>query len=290
MKQDQPSATAGFVAGGVFWVSQHSRFKTEVPSGMAELNALLICPDSRSKRPLLRKAGIYQALSVPGIYLHFVLRKRHIEAQVRDAIEAGARQVVILGAGFDTLSLRLAAADNALTVIEMDHPATQRSKQKAFSRVLADHPNLQFLELDHSRQSLQATLLESAIYDPEQASVFVAEGLFMYLQETEVSEVFTFINSHSASGSCFVFTFMEEHQPGRFQFRNASPLTNLWLRLSGEAFTWGLPLDQLGPFVNEKGFQLKGLATHAELKQTLQPENRGAQLAQGECVATVLKS
>jgi O-methyltransferase involved in polyketide biosynthesis len=45
----------------------------------------------------------------PGIVRHWMLRKRWIESRVRARIAAGASQVVVLGAGLDTLGVRLAS-------------------------------------------------------------------------------------------------------------------------------------------------------------------------------------
>ena len=44
----------------------------------------------------------------PGIVRHWMLRKKWIELRVRAAIADGADQVVVLGAGFDTLGVRMA--------------------------------------------------------------------------------------------------------------------------------------------------------------------------------------
>ena len=54
-----------------------------------------------------------------------MLRKRLIEEVVRASLTEGVEQVVIIGAGFDTLALRLCAGFPRTNFIEIDHPATQ---------------------------------------------------------------------------------------------------------------------------------------------------------------------
>ena len=137
MKTDQPSATAIFVANGVWWVSIHSKLKTEVPELLGELNLEMVRHvnrgvDNKLCRKILEvKTGLMQTVVMPGFYLHFVLRKRSIENFVRQAVQQNARQLVIIGAGFDTLSVRMAREFSDLQIIEIDHPATQALKRTA---------------------------------------------------------------------------------------------------------------------------------------------------------------
>ena len=52
---------------------------------------------------------------------------------------AGGRQVVLLGAGYDTRALRLPELADA-TVLEVDHPATQGRKRSVLAKLGADSP------------------------------------------------------------------------------------------------------------------------------------------------------
>lgn len=121
LKEFEASTTARFVAMGVFHTATHLCLNVEVPSRMAELNERMLQASTRSdlhgtfgRRWVRWRAGLFQRWAVPGIFLHFVLRKRWIEALAREAIDRGAIQVVILGAGLDTLSLRLAETNPEL--------------------------------------------------------------------------------------------------------------------------------------------------------------------------------
>ena len=57
MKAYQPSATAIFVANGVWWVSNHPALKVEVPALLGELNLHMV-----------RHAVSYTHLTLPTIY------------------------------------------------------------------------------------------------------------------------------------------------------------------------------------------------------------------------------
>src|SRR4029453_235202 len=61
----------------------------------------------------------------PGLHGHIVLRARYADAAVTSAYGDGIRQIVLLGAGFDTTAYRHRHAD--LEVFEVDTPTTQRA-------------------------------------------------------------------------------------------------------------------------------------------------------------------
>jgi O-methyltransferase involved in polyketide biosynthesis len=109
--------------------------------------------------PALRwLAQLAEHSTVPGLMLHFMLRKRLIESAVTEAISRGASQVVMLGAGFDTLALRLHRVHPAVTFVEIDHPATQRSKRATVEADQAGGSNLVFQPADLARQTLEVAL------------------------------------------------------------------------------------------------------------------------------------
>jgi methyltransferase (TIGR00027 family) len=284
-----------FVANGIWWVTNHPRLFLEVPELMGSLNLGMVqhfnsgffSPEHRVGSWLLNiKTSIMQSASLPGFYLHYVVRKRCIEKFAMAAIAGGAEQVVVIGAGFDTLSLRIATEYPDLSIIEIDHPATQAWKREALGHLDLQFDNIHFLSLDLLRDTMQEVLLQSTHYDRNKPSVFVAEGLLMYLTEKEIAVILNFIKAESGPGSRFIFTCMEENAEGDYQFRNASWLTSAWLSMKREVFTWGLRSDQLAPFLRRSDFQLLEFKTHKDLREEFVSDgNRGDPLAIGENVA-----
>jgi methyltransferase (TIGR00027 family) len=286
MKHDQASHTARFVSNGIYWVSQHRRLGVEVPESLARCTAEMtrcleiadsVFGDRFARRLLLLKAGVMQACSVPGIYLHQVLRKRHIESVARAVLEGGVEQVVIIGAGFDTLALRLDCR-----VIEIDHPATQREKRAALEQFTLPTGHCDFLSADLASETLGDALARCPDYDPNLATLFVAEGLSMYLTESSMRGLLECI-AGKAPGSQFLFTYMEETLPGCYDFMDTRRATAWWLALRSERFTWGLKRDQVPAFLSSAGFDLRDHWTTQELgAELLTPANRSARLAGGE--------
>ena len=67
-----------------------------------------------------------------GLRFFVAMRSRFAEDSARRAIEAGVRQILVLGAGLDTFAYLLEPRDG-LRVFELDHPATQRDKRARLS-------------------------------------------------------------------------------------------------------------------------------------------------------------
>ena len=223
-----------------------------------------------------------QALSIPGIYLHQVLRKRFIESMARSEMLQSVNQLVIFGAGFDTLGLRLSASHPGLTVIEVDHPATQAVKIEAVRRFNMSTGRCIFVGSDLEGDGVAGALERCPEYDPETPTLFVAEGLTMYLSESRIRELLGHVSSASRN-SRLLFTYMEERGPGCWDFQEQRRLATWWLGFRNERFTWGATPEGLRELVEEFGLEVLVHRTTAELAdELLQDDNRGARLAHGE--------
>ena len=291
MKQDQASHTARFVSNGIYWVSQNKRLHCEVPGNLkrytVEMTRASLCTKSAllgrlAFRWTLFKAGLMQACAIPGIYLHHLLRKRYIEQQVRKAITDNINQLVVIGAGLDTLGLRLSAEYPDLKVIEIDHPATQGLKRSILDSFTLPKGSIDFLPADLGSETLASVLKRCSFHDPKASSLFIAEGITMYLSEASVRELLKSI-ADQPSGSALIFTYMEETRPGCYDFSNARRVATWWLALRHERFTWGIRPEQLRGFLVECDLSLETQRTPEQLRLELLTEsNRNATLTLGE--------
>jgi methyltransferase (TIGR00027 family) len=96
----------------------------------------------------------------------------------------GARQIVILGAGFDTRAARLAGSSRAF--FEVDHPATQAEKQRRLA-LLSGYPYNAATRVacDFERDDF-LTSLERAGFERDAPALFVWEGVTPYLPEVAI--------------------------------------------------------------------------------------------------------
>lgn len=239
--------------------------------------------------PLLRwTVRRVEAMVLPGIQLHYAVRKRFLDDAARRAIDDGVRQVVVVGAGFDALALRLSRRTEGPVCIEVDHPATQGLKRDALARLTDPPGDLRLVPADLSRESL-TDALSRAGYDPTLRTLFVAEGLTMYLEEDAVKRLLTTCADHAPADSYLAWTFMEPTEDGRVAFRGSRRgIVDAWLRARREPFTWGIAREALAAFVRPLGFEVVDVAGDADLRaRYLTGLGIDAPLAAGEVVCVL---
>jgi len=288
MRENEPSSTALTVAMGMLFnarrADRHGLVSEE--DAAAYRCFLEACGGGRRR---LRTLGnpiapwfvrAAEAMLLPGISLHYGLRKRFIGDQVVAALEAGAQQVVNLGAGFDALALRLHRQYPDVRFIEIDHPATQAVKRNAIGALDA-HSNLQLLPVDFTRQTLQERLGSFDAFEPDRRTVYVLEGVAMYLTEEEVLSLLADLRALSGTPT-LVFSFLE---PQGSPDQNVGPLLSLYLRTQGEGLAWRIQRTQLRDFLDGGAYGLDHVATGHDLRQAYAPPSYRGPIHHGELLA-----
>jgi len=192
-------------------------------------------------------AKLAERITIPGILLHYALRKKCIRELVRSALANAVPQVVILGAGFDPLSSELQREFSTAEFWEIDHPATQRHKVRACSEIGIER--VHFVAVDLSAVGLDREALVGSGFDSAKRTFWIAEGLLMYFPADIVSSLMKTLSSLSAPGSQLAFTFMEKQRDGHIRFDSQTKLVTWWLRTRGEPFLWGTTRSELAEFI-----------------------------------------
>ena len=110
-----------------------------------------------------------------------VARSRYAEDLLEQAIAAGVRQYVIVGAGFDSFALRRRDLEPTVRVFELDHPDTQRAKRRRLLTLGVDQPNnVEFVGIDFEHESVADGLTRSN-YQPARPAFFSWLGSTPYL-------------------------------------------------------------------------------------------------------------
>lgn len=204
-----------------------------------------------------------ERLCVPGIITHFGLRKRLIERGVASAVNGGYGRVVVIGAGLDMLTLRMERSGLGARCVELDHPATQAYKRKLLARAGAVARRIELVPADLARITVSEALARSMGADLALPTVFVVEGVTMYLDEGQVRGLLADLRS-VAPRARLLFTFMEPDASGHVRFTRQTPMLRLLLRLCGEPFKWGVRAAELGAFLEAAGWTLERVAGPAE--------------------------
>jgi methyltransferase (TIGR00027 family) len=117
--------------------------------------------------------------------------------------------VVILGAGYDTRCYRLSSIMGKKNVhlYEVDARGTQRIKRKALkdSAIQSDH--VEFVHCDFEHEDWLVSLQTQSTFNKEFPTVFVWEGVTMYL---DLQVVYSTISKIAICGdrSCIAFDYM----------------------------------------------------------------------------------
>jgi methyltransferase (TIGR00027 family) len=269
MRAHQPSLTALEMPWAIVLCSESEQYKSLVPPEAARLARLLLPPKLAVLAGFSAFRRVQSAIErglTPGISLHLALRKCFFEDQMRRAYAEGVRQLVVIGAGYDSLALRLAREWPDLQAIEVDHPATQAAKRQRLAQESLP-PNLAFVAADLAHEGLADVLGRLGAFDPARATAFIAEGLLMYLPEAAVVRLFHGIRSLAVGKARFLFSYMTP----RLVTKGGGLLgkrTILWMmRLIGEPLGWTVLPTDLAKFVRARDFRLVDNADTAELRR-----------------------
>lgn len=141
-----------------------------------------------------------------GLRAALVVRARVAEDALADAVGAGVRQAVVLGAGLDTLALRSSRLAPDLRVFEVDAPSTQARKRAALAEAgLELPPTATLVPVDFERDDLRAALAAAGVRF-DQPVFFTWLGVTMYLS-TEAIRATLRVVAGAAPGSAVVFDY-----------------------------------------------------------------------------------
>ena len=294
MNTDEASSTAYTVAQGIVYSGRFSQDRQHVPNHLLESSEFIL-NSSRDGRKLLKQLSnpamrlllkLFERLTLPGMSFHYVLRKTFIEHSVRNAIASGVKQVIVLGAGFDMLAYMLSKEFSGVEFLEIDHPATSKDKQNALDPEIIERPNLHFSAVDFSQQSLREALSSNSDFDSGLSSVFICEGVLMYLSESDVSHLLVSIRE-SVVGNCrFIFTSLEPLQSTQ---NDCGLILRLYLRAKSESLAWFCSQSSISSVLKKQGFRMDESANDVQIASQLMPNLRRKRFHKGEYVVNASK-
>jgi methyltransferase (TIGR00027 family) len=210
------------------------------------------------------------------------LRVAYLDRLVGLAVDRlGVRQVVVLGAGYDTRAARLPRP--GVTYLEVDHPATQAQKRAVLAR-LPGYPAdaARYAPCDFEREDPIDALLGAGL-DPRAPALVIWEGVVPYLTEPAVRATARRVADGLDGRSLLAFDFLgkklvegmglserdrhtrdyvgELGEPLRFGSNDVLPL------LAAAGFRWvrvldfnEIALELLGDYQRDRQFRFQHLA------------------------------
>jgi len=189
------------------------------------------------------------------------------DVQLANALDAGIRQVAVIGAGYDSRAWRFRRED--VRFFELDHPATQRSKARR-----APWPGPTYVGGDLTTCDAAEALLAHGL-DSSCPAVFIVEGVTMYLPEETVRSQLTRLRESSAGGSGLLVDFHPPRDVGTSRNRRQQRLQRLARTGSGENFRLTVDAPQAVALVEESGWTVKETLSMREAARALVPADSG---------------
>jgi methyltransferase (TIGR00027 family) len=202
-------------------------------------------PDLAAK--LLGHAG-----PLTSMLLWMQLRTRAIDDELLAFVRGGGRQIVLLGAGFDCRTLRLAPELRQSRVFEVDHPATQARKLRVLAERQSRAQNV-YVRWDFEHDSLSGLPAQLHAQGLERTApvLTIWEGVTMYLSESAIAGSVRAVRAFS-DRSRLVFNYVSAESVGGSHARGR----RLFARGAGEPFRFGFRPEQLAAWFEQHDFEL----------------------------------
>lgn len=212
--------------------------------------------------------------SLAGVSAYALCRHRFMDEHMLDALESGAEQILMLGAGYDSRAYRFAAEIGDRPVYEVDLQPISRRKAK----IVAAHASVfgassvRRVEIDFRVDSLDERLRSSG-FTVGAPTYVVWEGVTPYLSREAVDATRATVADVCGTGSRIALDLwrgIDGHAPGD-EFRRAATRA---FALIGEPLTFACPPDRAAELLGAHGFDVIDLAESDELADRYSTDGR----------------
>jgi len=196
--------------------------------------------------------------STPGVYEYIIARTLFFDEVFTQALKESIPQIVFLGAGYDSRGIRFKHLNNSTQIIELDMAATQNRKIKSLKKNKIKIPEyLTFTTIDFNNQSLESALT-SAGYQKGKRTLFIWEGVCMYLEAQSVRDTLTFIQQSSTSDSLLAFDCVVSFSDkDGHKYHGAKEMLQFMKdKHKNEPFTFSIDGKNIADFLGECGHKI----------------------------------
>jgi methyltransferase (TIGR00027 family) len=201
-----------------------------------------------------RMAIWYADQMAPGAPGEAIARTRYIDDYLRGCIANGIRQLVILGAGYDSRPYRFPELIGRVKVFEVDNADTQLMKIKRLKRILGSLPkHVTYVSMDLNNEKLDKNLFDSG-YDRNLKTLFVWEGVTFYLTANAVDDTLAFVAKNAGQGSSIIFNYVFKSVIDRTNSNEEASKWRKAVERRGEPAIFGIEEGMIEGFLSERGF------------------------------------
>jgi methyltransferase (TIGR00027 family) len=201
---------------------------------------------------------------LPGAFGYFNARTQYFDEILLQEARAGIEQVVVLGAGFDSRSLRFSDAMRTSRVFEVDMPEVLALRTEHLLGSENTTASAIAVPIDFEHDDLGEALRERG-YLPAAPTFFLWEGVTYYLPEAAVQAVLSLVASQSGPGSSILFDYVTRtFVDGDYSGYGARRLADGWRRL-GNVNRFGV--DDIAAFTRPLGLGVRSDIDAGELER-----------------------
>ncbi|HPG40669.1 MAG TPA: SAM-dependent methyltransferase [bacterium] len=235
--ENQPSQSAMTVVFCRALAACDPRPETKGPDYLAEI---FVAEDSKKHlQDNTAREWLINKLITPALYGYFIARTAFYDQVFLDAVKENIPQIVFLGAGYDSRSIRFAEHIKETKIFELDVPLTQERKKKLLQQAAIKTPQqLNFVPINFKTEKITDVLLKAG-FVKNHKTLFIWEGVSYYLAPELAAATLEAIKSLAPAGSGLCVDFMTEQRQSVY---------------AGEPFLFWLAAEQIKPFLAQHGF------------------------------------
>lgn len=260
IKLQKPDFTAWFVLQGAIAAMRRPEFYNDKNEPALKLYKILALEAGNTRLmsriihqlPYGWQYKIGEFVTNKGRLRHFYLRKKEIEKQTRNLLaREDIQQIIVLGAGLDVLALRLSREYPTIKFIEIDRAESQAFKLSSLTKHNIKIPENMELLAGDLRDPLAGILASSKLHDKTAKTLWIAEGLLMFIPPESVTGLFNQIKENSKSGSYCIFTSLDSKDQGTAL---SKVIQKLYMKKEKCPLQWSMPYPEIPNFMQKLGF------------------------------------
>ena len=209
-----------------------------LPRSMRVMNRLM------AWAPLRRWMIRTSEADAAGLWGNLLCRKAYARAEVRRAVADGIDQLVVLGAGMDTLASLVASPAN-VPAWELDLPINIEAKRAGYVRALGGVPdNIRLVPADFETEDV-GQVLARAGFRLDLPALFVMEAVSQYITDAAMRGLLGFL-AGSATGSRLSFTYVQKDFVDGTRDMGAASLRRRFVEKQPPLWTYALDPSDVG--------------------------------------------
>ena len=220
--------------------------------------------------------------ALPGLNEYMIARTAYFDRLFVDALDNEIRQIVLLGAGYDTRAYRFNQSNRGTKIFELDITPTQDRKKKCLKKARIDIPqHVRFVPINFKEESLK-DVLEKAGYEDQVKTLFLWEGVSYYLDAESVDATLDFVShsSHQENEIAFDYTVSLTEQNLTDYYGVREFAQTMKEHHANEELMFSIDEGKIESYLEQRGLKKLDHLDNGEIERTFLVKDNGSLLGQ----------